>query len=379
MLPAGYYGMGNGCNLSIWGADLMTFLPTIVILEGDQTGQELLEEAIRLLSPEVIGLPLNLVRYDLSLENRRATGNRVVYEAAAAMREAGYGLKAATITPEGRGDVGSPNAILRKEINGTVILRTGRALPGVETIGNITAPIAVVRMATEDAYEAQEWRQEEGGEEKAFRTTYISAKNCRAAAEFSFILARQMGAVVFGGPKWTVSPTYEGLLKEAMDEAARRYPDVPYEPQLIDASYALLFNRASRPLVIPSLNRDGDILSDMVLALYGSIAGSESLLISFDEEFRPKVVMAEAPHGTAPSLQGKNLANPLAMQLAAGALLLQMEHPDYKRAGQAIQEACLEAVAAGVRTGDLGGTARTTEFTEEVIRRVHARMTPVAR
>jgi isocitrate dehydrogenase (NAD+) len=352
--------------------------PTIIVLEGDQTGQELLEEAVRLLSPEVIGVDINLVRYDLSLENRRATKNQVVRDAAVAMRGAGYGLKAATITPEARGDVGSPNAILRKEIDGTVILRTGRPLPGVEAIGNITAPIAVVRMATEDAYEAKEWREGEGEAAMAYRTTYISRRNCRAAAEFSFILARQMGALVFGGPKWTVSPTYEGLLKECMDEASRKYADVPYDPQLIDAAYALLFGRASRPLVIPSLNRDGDILSDLVLALYGSIAGSESLLISFDEQFRPKCVMAEAPHGTAPSLQGKNLANPLAMQLASAALLQQMPGAEYLQAGKAIREACLEAVSEGIRTGDLGGTASTTGFTDEVIRRIQFKLTTVA-
>lgn len=348
--------------------------PTIVVLEGDQTGQELLEEAVRLLSREVIGVEVDLVRYDLSLENRRATKNQVVHEAAAAMRKAGYGLKAATITPEARGDVGSPNAILRKEIDGTVILRTGRPLPGVETIGNIMAPIAVVRMATEDAYEAKEWREGDGDLEKAYRTTYISKTNCRAAAEFSFILARQMGALVFGGPKWTVSPTYEGLLKEAMDDAARKYPNVPYDPQLIDAAYALLFGRASRPLVIPALNRDGDILSDLVLALYGSIAGSESLLISFDEKFQPKVVMAEAPHGTAPSLQGKNVANPLAMQLAAAALLQQMPGEGYKKAGRAIADSCLEAISQGVRTADLGGTYSMTGFTDEVMRRVKDRL-----
>ncbi len=352
----------------------MTNKPAIVVLEGDQTGQELLEEAVRLLTPEVIGVQVDLLRFDLSLQNRRATKNQVVREAAAAMRQAGYGLKAATITPEARGDVGSPNAILRKEIDGTVILRTGRPLPGVNSIGNIVAPIAVVRMATEDAYEATEWREGEGEAEKAFRTTYISRRNCRAAAEFSFILARQMGALVFGGPKWTVSPTYEGLLKECMDEAARTHADVPYDPQLIDAAYALLFGRASRPLVIPCLNRDGDILSDLVLALYGSIAGSESLLISFDDEFQPKVVMAEAPHGTAPSLQGKNVANPLAMQLAAAALLQQMPGADYQVAGRAIREACLEAIAQGVRTGDLGGSTSTTEFTDEVIRRIKSKL-----
>jgi len=343
---------------------------TVVVLEGDQTGQELLDESVRLLDPAVCGVDLQLVRYDLSLGNRRATNNAVVHEAAAAMRQAGFGLKAATITPEQRGDVGSPNAVLRKEIDGTVILRTGRPLPGVETIGHVTAPIAVVRMATEDAYEAKEWRDGTGEDEKAFRTTYISRRNCRAAAEFSFILARQMGALVFGGPKWTVSPTYEGLLKECMDEAARKYPDVPYDPQLIDAAYALLFGRASKPLVIPCLNRDGDILSDLVLALYGSIAGSESLLISFDEQFQPKVIMAEAPHGTAPSLQGKNVANPMAMQLAAASLLQQMPGEDCHRAGRAIRAACLEAIASGIRTADLGGTASTSGFTDEVIRRV---------
>jgi isocitrate/isopropylmalate dehydrogenase len=356
---------------------LNSLTPTIVVLEGDQTGQELLEEAVRLLAPEVIGVDLNLVRYDLSLENRRATKNGVVREAAAAMREHGFGLKAATITPETRGDVGSPNAILRKEIDGTVILRTGRPLPGVETIGNICSPIAVVRMATEDAYEAKEWREGEGQDEMAYRTTYISRKNCRAAAEFSFILAKQMDALVFGGPKWTVSPTYEGLLKECMDQAAANHPEVPYDPQLIDAAYALLFARAQRPLVIPALNRDGDILSDLVLALYGSIAGSESLLISFDENFKPKCVMAEAPHGTAPSLQGKNVANPLAMQLASAALLMQMEGEAYQKAGRAMREACLEAVSAGFRTGDLGGTASTTGFTDEVIRRIKAKLAPV--
>src|SRR3954469_4519356 len=82
---------------------------TIVVLEGDQTGQELLEEGLRVLAPDVIGIELELIRYDLSLENRRATKNAVVYDAATAIREHGLGLKGATVTPETRDDVGSPN------------------------------------------------------------------------------------------------------------------------------------------------------------------------------------------------------------------------------------------------------------------------------
>ena len=87
---------------------------TIVVLEGDQTGQELLEEALRVLDPAVIGIALELRRYDLSLESRRRSGNAIVIEAAEAMREAGFGLKAATITPEGADDVGSPNRLIRE-------------------------------------------------------------------------------------------------------------------------------------------------------------------------------------------------------------------------------------------------------------------------
>src|SRR5665647_608783 len=104
---------------------------TIVVLEGDQTGQELLEEGLRVLAPDVIGVEFELIRYDLSLGNRRATKNAVVYEAAAAIREHGLGLKGATVTPEARGDIGSPNRILREEIGGQVIVRTGRRIPGV--------------------------------------------------------------------------------------------------------------------------------------------------------------------------------------------------------------------------------------------------------
>src|SRR5919108_1023723 len=108
---------------------------TIVVLEGDETGQELLEESLRVLVPDVIGLELDLPRFDLSLESRRRTDNAVVYDAAAAIREHGLGLKAATITPEGKDDVGSPNRILREEIGGHVIVRTGRRIPGVVPVG----------------------------------------------------------------------------------------------------------------------------------------------------------------------------------------------------------------------------------------------------
>jgi isocitrate/isopropylmalate dehydrogenase len=339
------------------------------VLHGDQTGEELLLEALRVLASPGIAPLVALEHVDLSLASRRESNNEVVHEAARRMLHSGVGLKAATITPEQAGDVGSPNAILRAEVGGDVIVRTGRRIPGVAPLGGVHAPITVVRMAVDDAYGAREWREGSGAEEIAWRTTKVSREHCRRVAEYSFRLAERTEATVFGGPKYTVSPVYEGMLKEEMDMAASRYPGVRYEPQLIDAAFALVLTRDDA-LVIPALNRDGDILSDMVLALYGTLAGSESLMIGFGADGAQSLVMAEAPHGTAPALEGRDIANPMAMILAAATLLENLAVPLSATLGQRVRAATMEVVAQGIKTADLGGTARTQEFTTAVLGRI---------
>jgi isocitrate dehydrogenase (NAD+) len=107
------------------------------------------------------------------------------------------------------------------------------------------------------------------------------------------------------------------------------------------------------------------------------------VLLGLDEHDRTKVCMAEAPHGTAPALEGKDVANPMAMILAVAAVLHHAGDvvasadevaPGMDRAAegasQAVYDAVMETVAAGVRTPDLGGDAGTTEFTDAVIERV---------
>jgi isocitrate/isopropylmalate dehydrogenase len=354
---------------------------TITILEGDETGQELLDQSIRVLDPEVLGFDIELQRFDLGLQKRRETNNQIVHDAAAAMRECGLGVKAATVTPEGKDDVGSPNRILREEVDGKVIIRTGRRIPGVTPAAGIHFPISVVRMAVDDAYGAKQWREgsEGGDDEIAYRTEKISRTTCRAVAEYAFRTAEKMRGRVYGGPKWTVSPVYEGMLKEELDRAAAANPDVRYQPVLIDATYAgLITGDADGPLVIPALNRDGDCLSDLVLPLFGSIAGAESTLLAFNDDYTPRVAMAEAPHGTAPSLMGKDVANPMAMLLANAAVLhygAQIHGVSAAEvASRAIYEAVLEGASAGVKTADLGGAASTTEVTDDVLGRVRTKI-----
>jgi isocitrate/isopropylmalate dehydrogenase len=162
------------------------------------------------------------------------------------------------------------------------------------------------------------------------------------------------------------------MLKEEMDAAAERHPQVAYQPVLIDATYAgLITGAADVPLVIPALNRDGDCLSDLVMPMFGSIAGAESVLLAFDDDYEVDVAMAEAPHGTAPALEGKDIANPMAMILACGAVL---HYAGAHNASRAIYESVLEATASGVRTPDLGGHASTTEFTSDVVGRIGTKL-----
>ena len=98
------------------------------------------------------------------------------------------------------------------------------------------------------------------------------------------------------------------MFKEELDRAAA-HPEVRYEPVLIDALYALLLNQPGDAVVIPALNRDGDCLSDLVMQMFGTIAGSESMIFAFREDWSVKVAMAEAP--TARRLAWrKNVANP---------------------------------------------------------------------
>ena len=135
----------------------------------------------------------------------------------------------------------------------------------------------------------------------------------------------------------------------------------------------MLIASTGDPLVIPSLNRDGDILSDLVLPLFGSIAGAESLLVAFDDDEPEKltVVMAEAAQDRAVAAgkerrqsDGDDPGRRGAAQLRRGR----------RRRARAVREAALEAVAQGVRTADLGGHSGTTEFTDEVIERTKAKL-----
>ena len=186
---------------------------TIVVLEGDETGQELLEQSLRVLDPSVLGLDLELVRFDLSLENRRVTSNQIVTDAAAgdARRRA---------RPEGGDD--HPRGGRRRRLAQPDPSRTGRRkgdrqdrspTPGRHTDRRRPLP----DLGGADGRRGRLWRRGvprgRAGLARARSPTERNGSRVPSAArvaEYAFRTAERMDARVYGGPKWTVSPVYEG-------------------------------------------------------------------------------------------------------------------------------------------------------------------------
>ena len=447
----------------------METINTIVHLRGDETGAELGEEMRRLAAAaeKYFALPVVWEDFDLSLGKRTETKNGIVTESADRVREIGIGVKDATISlePDDRrpGMRGSPNAILRKRIQdehtlGTIILREAKPLPGVPPripgSGYETFGTSVVREGAGGFYNAavsyEDPRRGVRGEprrndlEQIVHTDEpVPRGQHRVAAMYAFRLAHETGAVVVGGPKFTIhdgdgslqreirrardvfsgkpvvaltgegiryvedtNDTIEAYRHEIAEE--RRRLNLPgegiseralaaYNEWLIDALYAWLVDKGPGTLregdgadiVIPTTNRDGDCVSDLVAPIYSSVAGMTSEIMAVNKTYEPTAVIAEAAHGTAPRSFRLNRANPLAMFLALSIAYKRLGEmharretesevaKNYRRASEGVRRACMAVIGDGQMTQDLarrmqqGGRAvkkvlKMGEFTEEV-------------
>ena len=176
-----------------------------------------------------------------------------------------------------------------------------------------------------------------------------------------------------------MSPVYEGMLKEEMDAASERHPEVPYSPVLIDATYAgLISGAADAPLVIPALNRDGDCLSDLVHADVRLDRGRRVGAAGVRRRLRAERRDGRGPARHRARAAGQGHRQPDGDDPGRGgrAALRRRRsgHEGATIASRAIYESVLEATATGVRTPDLGGHASTSEFTDEVIARVRTKI-----
>ena len=270
----------------------------------------------------------------------------------------GFGIKAATITPEGKDDVGSPNRILREEVDGKVIIRTGRRIPGVTPVARRPPPDLDRAHGGRGRLRRRAVARGRRGRAPTRSRSARSgsrASTCRAVAEYAFRTAGKMGGKVYGGPKWTVSPVYEGMLKEELDARGRAPPRGPLpagahrrDVRGADQRRRRQPARDPRPQPrrrLPQRPRHADVRLDR-----GRRVGPAGLRRRLQHPRRHGRGAARDRAG-APG-QGHRQPDGDAPGLRGGAALRRRRkgHPAAERASRAIYEAVLEATAAGVRT-----------------------------
>jgi len=256
---------------------------------------------------------------------------------------------------------------IRREFEQYINLRPVKTLPGVRSPLRDDRPVdlVIVRENNEGEYSEVGGRSYRGlPEESAIQTSLFTRKGIARAAVFAAELASTRRGRVTSATKSNGIVHTMPFWDEVVRETISGYPGVELRSELIDALAASLVLHPWDFDVIVASNLFGDILSDLVGALTGSIGSAPSANLN-PERKHPS--MFEPVHGSAPDIAGLGVANPLG-QIWSGAMMLDtLGHP---RASAHVQAACEAALAVGVRTRDLGGTASTVEFTTEVRRQI---------
>lgn len=331
---------------------------TVVELHGDGISPELSRSVHAVAARLPFGL--EFVPVDLSDENRRKRGDEVVYdEAEALMRKYQVSIKYPTATTQS-----SPNRVLRERCAFTVIHRPVQTIPGIETNFTRKIDIEIVRIATGGTYEDVGRRI---GPDTAVSLRVIERIPSKRAARFAFKLAQMRGCGVVSTSKYTIQKETDGLFEETAELVSKDYPATPYRHELFDALLAGIIMKPERYGVIVTPNEYGDFLSDAAMGLIGSIGLGDSASYTFDEDGRTSLAMFDPSGGTAPDIAGKNLANPTAALLAMANML---RHLGEAKAGAALRKAILDAIEAGEKTRDIGGSLNTDAFTEVVCERM---------
>lgn len=337
--------------------------PTYKVTEllGDGIGAEL-AEAVHTLAA-ALPIQLDFEPVDLTLENRRTNQKTVYDEAVASITANRVALKYPTITAEE-----SPNQILRRRLDLSVIHRPVTTIPGVPTNFRRELDLDIVRIATGGTYE------DPGrliGEDGAVSLRIVERRPVLEAARYAFTLARKTGKRVTSASKYTIQKATDGLFERVTDEVADQFPEVTHNVELFDALLAKIIMAPDKFQIVVVLNEYGDFLSDMACGLAGSLGIGASANLAFDASGVVRVALFDAAHGTAPDIAGKDLANPTAIFLALVLLLYQIGEI---RVAKAVKDATLDLLRQGVRTADLGGKEGTRGFTAAVVGEVRRRL-----
>jgi 3-isopropylmalate dehydrogenase len=267
----------------------------------------------------------------------------------------------------------NPSGTIRKHFDLYANIRPAKAFEGSKAVVPGT-DLVIVRENTEGFYADRNTHAGTGEfmptPDIAIAMGIITRRACERIARSAFQLAQRRSKKLTVVHKANVLKLTTGLFRDVCREVAQDYPDVTVNDFHIDAMTVHLVRNADKFDVVVTENMFGDILSDLA----GEIAGSLGIAPSLNSS--DTHAMAQAAHGSAPDIAGKNIANPIAMILSSAMLLdwLGAKHDDPRLADAAgrVERGVAAAVARGTSTGDLGGSASTTEFTAAVVDAIKA-------
>lgn len=350
----------------------------IGVLEGDGIGPEVVPAAVGVaeaaahdagLRVEWVELPAGLAAYErFGSTLPQATVNAL---------EACHGWLLGPVEHHRyevhRPEMPNPSAVLRKQFDLYANERPACSLPGVPS-RYPQVNLVVVRENTEGFY-ADRNVLEGDAELKLTPDVVVSLRlvtrrACLRIADYAFQLARRRAAVrerpgrVTAVHKANVLRRGDGLFLECCREVAGQYPDVALDDVHVDAAAYFLVRDPVRYDVLVTTNLFGDVLSDLAAGLVGSLGVAPSLNAG------DRHAMAQAVHGSAPDIAGRGVANPTAEILSVAMLFewlgRRYEDSAATHAASLLERAVRLALARGVRTPDLGGTAGTAEFARAV-------------
>ncbi len=341
---------------------------------------------------------LNTEYYDLGLPNREATGDQVTIQAAAAIARLGIGVKCATITPNAARvqEYGlskqwkSPNATLRAKLDGTVFRTPIRVSCITPAIPAWKAPITIARHAYGDIYKAEDYQVSGPGKAELYITSDSGDVKILPVAEFRepgvvmgehnfdssirsfarscFQYAVDQGQDLWFSAKDTILKLYDSRFRTIFQEEYEQTYRAAFEQKGLTYFYTLIDDAVSRAVrseggfIWALKNYDGDVMSDMVSAAFGSLAMMTSVLVSPNGCFE-----YEAAHGTVTRhyyryLRGEETStNPVATIFAwTGALKKSGQRdqtPELCDFAERLERAALDTIESGIMTGDLAALA----------------------
>ncbi|HEX4773116.1 MAG TPA: isocitrate/isopropylmalate family dehydrogenase [Bryobacteraceae bacterium] len=326
------------------------------LIPGDGIGPEVSQAAVR--AVEATGVDIRWRRAELNEAIILESGKTLPSYLLESLNETRIGLKGPVTTPVA-GGFQSVNVALRKALDLFANVRPIRTLPGVKTrFQDVAIDMVIFRENTEDLYSGLE---HEIVKDVVTSLKVITRTASERIARYAFEYARTNGRKqVTAIHKANIMKLADGLFLRCCRETAAAFPEIQYKELIVDNASMQLVVRPETFDVLLLPNLYGDIVSDLAAGLVGGLG------IVPGANMGESHAVFEAVHGSAPDIAGQGKANPTALMLSSVMMLI---HMGETAAAHRLQSAVEAVYRAGkFLTGDVGGTASTEEFTDEVVR-----------